>query len=79
MRSKRDERAALGSVRLTRRRANGLALSCAARSDRENRRVKPAFKIDLILGPQSGISCMGMLGGRFKDTKNFLVMISIYL
>ena len=43
--------------------AQRLPLSCAAWIDRESGDVLPAFKMRAILGPQSGVSYSGLLGG----------------
>jgi len=40
-----------------------LPLSCAAPIDRDGDRLIPTFKIPTILGPQSGVSYSGLLGG----------------
>src|SRR6266498_3600125 len=42
---------------------NGLRVSRAAHIDRDNLRMKTAFKIATILGPRSGVGCTRRLGG----------------
>jgi hypothetical protein len=46
-------------------RPNGLPITRAALIDRESYLVKPAFKMAAILGPHSGVGCMGVLAGSF--------------